>query len=74
MEAEQFIVCLGFNETYEYFSPVFFALMESKTEEAYIRLHQSVKNISTSRFHPSKWTVDFERAHINVRHLKLIFS
>ena len=66
VDAAQLIVCMAFNDTYEYFFPVFFALLQSKTEEAYIRLHQAIRNISSDRFRPLRWTLDFEKAHINV--------
>ncbi len=66
VDASQFIVCLGYNDTYDYFQPAFFALMQSKSEEAYTRLHQAVRNISNDRFNPIKFTLDFEKAHINV--------
>ena len=67
LEAVQLIVCLAYNETYDFFSPVFFALLESKNEETYTRLHQSIMNISNDRFNLGKWTLDFEQAHINVK-------
>ena len=70
MEACQFVVCIGYNETYDYFYPALFALLESKSEEAYIRLHQGIKNISGGNFSPQIWTLDFEAAHINVPHNK----
>lgn len=62
----QLIVCLGYNTTYDYFKPAYFALLDSKTEVEYTRLHQAILNITKNGFSPKIITVDFELAHINV--------
>jgi hypothetical protein len=61
----QFIVCLAYNETKDYFSPMFYALMSNKSEKAYRVLHQQIKLLN-QKFKPAFWTLDFEIAHINV--------
>ena len=63
---EQFIDCVGYNETKDYFSPVFYALTNKKSENAYRILHQQI-NFLNPKFNPLYWTLDFELAHINVR-------
>ena len=64
--ASQLIVCMGYNETFDYFSPAFFALLDSKSEITYDRMHQSIANITNKCFRPLKWTLDFEKSHYNV--------
>lgn len=67
----QFIVCIGYNETRDYFAPVFYALTNKKTENAYKILHQHIKLLNP-KFKPLFWTLDFELAHINVSTLSFI--
>ena len=66
VDSTQLIVCLGLNETNDYFYPAFFALLDSKTEETYLRLHQMISNITNGAFKPKFFTLDFERSPIIV--------
>lgn len=63
-ENKQLIVCLGYNETYHYYSVAFFALLQSKTYEIYKTLHSLI--LLMRSWKPSLITVDFEPAHIKV--------
>ena len=63
---EQFIVCIGYNETKDYFSPVFYALTNKKSESSYKVLHELIKLLNPE-FNPLIWTLDFDLAHINVK-------
>lgn len=63
---QQFIVCIGYQEVKDYFAPVFYALMNKKSENAYKILHQQVKLLN-NKFNPSFWTLDFEMGHIQVK-------
>ena len=58
------IVCLGYNETYHYYSVAFFALLQSKTYETYRTLHSLI--LMMRSWKPSLLTVDFEPGHIKV--------
>ena len=61
---KQLIVCLGYNETKNFFSIAFFALLQSKSFKAYETLHINIKLLI--KFSPEFITVDFEQAHIKV--------
>ncbi len=64
-ENAQLIVCLAYNCNFHYFSPVFFALLQSKSKLAYRVLHQQIL-LMREKFNPKIITVDFEIAHIEV--------
>ncbi len=61
----QLIVCLGYNQSFHYFSPIFFAILQSKTVLAYKTLHNMI-GLLREGFFPRIITVDFESAHIEV--------
>lgn len=62
---KQLIICLAYNLTYNYFSPVFFAILQSKTKEAYEKLHANIR-LLRKNFNPPFITVDYETAHLEV--------
>ncbi len=66
-ENKQLIVCLAYNYNFHYFSPVFFAILQSKTKKAYKMLHQQICLMRENN-RPKLITVDFEMAHIEVCH------
>ena len=57
---------IGYQEVKDYFSPVFYALMNKKSENAYKILHQQVKLLN-NKFSPSYWTLDFEMGPTRVK-------
>jgi len=58
------VICLGYNVQKKISLPMWFALLHSKTEKAYIKSHQILKIYF--HFNPLLITVDFEIAHLNV--------
>ena len=62
--SKQLVICLGCNVQKKISLPMWFALLQSKTEKAYIKLHQILK--IDFHFNPLLITVDFEIAHLNV--------
>lgn len=68
----QLLICLAYNNTKHYMSPVFFALMQTKNEASYKKLHENIRLFR--KFEPDIITVDFEKAHLNVIMYSSVFK